>query len=397
MIPRGAPYIAWPDLMAASLNCLRPDDRDAAQRGVEEAWAPNTVALLSVRSGLDALLQVLALPPESEVVMSAITIPHFLDILAHHRLVAVPIDVDLATLAVDDVAVRAAITDRTRAILVAHLFGSRMALDGIAAIAAEHDLLLLEDCAQANDGTDYRGHPESTVSMFSFGSIKRQTALGGGLLRFKEPALATSVRNVQAGYPTLARTAYLRRVATMAFIKTVAARPLFDLFISVCRRLGRDHDATLGTALRGFAHGDLFVRLRQHPGAPLMRTLSRRLRQPSQRAIAERVAVVNTVVAAYPELDRTGQGAAHHTHWLFPMTTAMPDGLMHHLWEHGFDATRGASNLLCVPAPTGRPVPEQARQLMSEVLYLPLCPTSSAGEMQKMAAAIREYDAAHHA
>ena len=145
-----------------------------------------------MRSGLDALLQVLAYPPGSEIIVSAITIPHIVDILAHHRLVAVPVDVDLATLAVDADDVRSAITTRTKAILVAHLFGSRMPLDEIAVIAREHSLPLLEDCAQANDGTSYRGHAESTVSMFSFGAIKRQTALGGGLLRFRDAALAES-------------------------------------------------------------------------------------------------------------------------------------------------------------------------------------------------------------
>ena len=50
--------------------------------------------------------------------------------------------------------------------------------------------MLLEDCAQANDGSGISRSPESAVSMFSFGSIKRQTALGGGLLRFKDVALA---------------------------------------------------------------------------------------------------------------------------------------------------------------------------------------------------------------
>ena len=394
MIPRGAPYIAWSDLLAAAAHCLDPRSADSARREVEALWASNTVAALSVRTGLDALFQVLALPAGSEIVISAITIPHILDILAKHELVAVPVDIDLDTLSVSASAVRAAITPKTKALLIAHLFGSRMPMDGIAAVAREHDLPLLEDCAQANDGTAYRGHPESTVSMFSFGTIKRQTALGGGLLRFRDASLADSVRAKLASYPRQSRLAYLQRVGTMTLMKAVAAYPLFQLFVAACRVARKDHDATLGTALRGFKHGDLFERLRHQASAPLLRMLSRRLRQAANVPIAERVAIVHAVARAYPAIARPGASASHHTHWLLPVMSREPERLKLHLWEKGFDATCGASNLLSVPAPEGRPVAQQAERFMREVLYLPLYPSATAREMETLAHVVRDYEAA---
>jgi perosamine synthetase len=390
MIPRGTPYISWTDLFAAAVHTLAPGNATAAQRRVEKLWAPNTVASLSVRSGLDALLQVLAYPAGSEIIVSAITIPHVVDILAHHQLVAVPVDIDLSTLAVDGGDVRRAITPRTKAILVAHLFGSRMPLDEIVAIAREHSLPLLEDCAQANDGTSYRGHAESAVSMFSFGAIKRQTALGGGLIRFKDAALAEQVRTTQATYPRQSRTSYLTRVTTMTLIKGLTSRSVFQLFVAFCRMRGLDHDKTLGTALRAFGKGDLFVRLRQQPSMPLLRMLARRLRQPTLKPIAERVAIVNAVTSEFPELDRPGASAVHHTHWLFPMMASQPELLMRDLWARGYDATCGASNLTSVKAPSGRAAPVQAERLMEEVLYLPLYPSATQSEMREMARALRE-------
>jgi len=394
MIPRGAPYIGWSDLLAAALHCLDPRSPLAAQRDVETFWASNTVACLSVRSGVDALLQVLALPAGSEVVVSAITIPHMLDILAKHELVAVPVDLDFDTLSVGTAALRAAITGRTKAILVAHLFGSRMPMDGIAEVARDAGIMLLEDCAQANDGSGYRGHAESDVAMFSFGSIKRQTALGGGLLRFRDAALADRVRAKQDTYPRQSRLAYLQRVSTMVFIKGVAAYPVFQLFIAACRLARKDHDATLGTALRGFRHGDLFARLRHQPSAPLLRMLARRLRQSLDVPIAERVAVVQAVTRAFVELPRPGAGASHHTHWLFPVTTTDPQRLKQHLWSKGFDATAGASNLLSVPAPEGHRAAENAERFMREVLYLPLYPDATTTQMQSLARALRDYEPA---
>jgi dTDP-4-amino-4,6-dideoxygalactose transaminase len=337
-------------------------------------------------------LQEWALPPGSEIVISAVTIPHILDILAHHQLVAVPVDIDLTTLAVDAEAVRAAITPRTRAIMVAHLFGSRMPMDAIAAVAAEHSFPLVEDCAQLVDGSEYRGHAGSAVSLFSFGSIKRQTALGGALLRFREAGLAARVRMRQSRYPVQRRFVYARRVLTMVMIKSLSLRPVFQLYLRVCRWRGWDHDETLGTALRGFAGGDLIARLRHQPSAPLLRLLDRRLGQSPRAAIARRVAIVETVVAEVPDLCHPGAAARHHTHWLFPVLTRDPDRLMRRLWARGFDATRGASNLTFVPAPGNRPVPSQAARLMREVLYLPLYPSAGPDEMRAMGRAIRELD-----
>lgn len=396
MIPRGAPYISWSDLVAAAMYTVTPGHARAAQKRVETRWAgaaaANSVLCLSVRSGLDALLQVLDLPPQSEIIVSAITIPHILDIIARHGLVAVPVDVELNTLAVGASTVRQAITRSTKAILIAHLFGSRMPLDEISKLARERELLLIEDCAQANDGSSYRGHPGSDVSMFSFGLIKRQTALGGALLRFTSSSLAQRVREKQAAYPRQSRRAYLRRVVTMSAMKFVGLRPVFRVFVSLCKATGRNHDTSLGTALRSFSGGDLFVRLRQQPSVPLVRLLERRLSQPATKPIAERVALVQAVTTMFPELNRPGASANHHTHWLFPMLTPDPERLMRHLWTRGFDATCGASNLLFVPAPNGRALPAQSMRLMTEVLYLPLFPGATTTELRELANAVREHE-----
>jgi dTDP-4-amino-4,6-dideoxygalactose transaminase len=151
-----------------------------------------------------------------------------------------------------------------------------------------------------------------------------------------------------------------------------------------------DHDKALGTALRAFSKGDLFVRLRQQPSSPLMRVLLRRLKQSAGSAIAARVAIVEAVTAEFPELERPGIDATHHTHWLFPMMTSRPEVLMRQLWACGFDATCGASNLVSVKAPAGRAVPVHAERLMEEVLYLPLFPSMTRDEVQKLAIALRQ-------
>ena len=94
---------------------------------MEAAWdARASLACLSVRSGFDALLGALALPRGSEVLMSAVNIADMARIIEAHGLTPVPVDLDMQTLTVSMASLARAATPCTRAVLVAHLFGSRM-------------------------------------------------------------------------------------------------------------------------------------------------------------------------------------------------------------------------------------------------------------------------------
>src|ERR1044071_3840057 len=100
MIPRGAPYIAWSDLVAAAVHTVAPGSAASTRARLERQWSAHAVAALSVRTGLDAFLSEAKWPAGSEIIVSAVTIPHIVEILAHHKLVPVPVDLDPDTLAV---------------------------------------------------------------------------------------------------------------------------------------------------------------------------------------------------------------------------------------------------------------------------------------------------------
>ena len=95
---------------------------------------------------------------------------------------AVLADIDLATYTLDPRAAAQGISDRTRAIVVVHLYGQPADMDGIKALADAHDLLLIEDCAQAH-GAEYRGRKVGTIGdmgAFSFYPTKNMGAYGDG-------------------------------------------------------------------------------------------------------------------------------------------------------------------------------------------------------------------------
>src|ERR1700687_935900 len=97
---------------------------------LEVAWSPggDGLACRSVRSGFHLLLSALNLPAGADGLVSAVTHPDMVRILEAHGLVAVPVDLDVATLAPRLEVAGRLVTDRTRAILIAHLFGGRVDL-----------------------------------------------------------------------------------------------------------------------------------------------------------------------------------------------------------------------------------------------------------------------------
>jgi NAD(P)-dependent dehydrogenase (short-subunit alcohol dehydrogenase family) len=113
--------------------------RATAQQSAEQTWpgSDDVIASLSVRSGLDLMLGQLGLPAGSEVLVSAVTIEDMVTILRHHGLVAVPMDVNPTDMSPSLKDIDRAITSRTKAMLIAHLFGTRLPLQPFAEKAQE--------------------------------------------------------------------------------------------------------------------------------------------------------------------------------------------------------------------------------------------------------------------
>ena len=252
-------------------------DADRLSSRLETSWSPagQGLACRSVRSGFHLMLEALALPAGGEVLVSAVTHPDMIRILEAHGLVAVPVDLDTATLAPRLEPAEQLVTPRTKAVLVAHLFGGRIDMAPVAAFAKRHRLLLWEDCAQAFTGPGDTGDPTADASMYSFGALKTCTALGGALLRIQDRALLERMRIAQGAWRRQSRRAYTVNVLKF-FAFFVATRPLpYGL---LARALGHDFDRCVNSSVRAFRPGPLLPQLEVQPSAPLLTTLGFRLR-----------------------------------------------------------------------------------------------------------------------
>ena len=102
------------------------------------------------------------------------------------------VDIDPDTWCISPEAIAKAITPRTKGIVVVHIFGQPARMDEVMALAKQHRLFVVEDCAQAV-GATYRGAPVGSIGdcgTFSFYPTKNLGACGeGGAFVSKHPAV----------------------------------------------------------------------------------------------------------------------------------------------------------------------------------------------------------------
>lgn len=110
------------------------------------------------------------------------------------------VDVEEGTFNLDPAKIEAAITPRTKGLIVVHLFGQPARMDEIMTIARKHRLFVIEDCAQAV-GARYRGQPVGLlgeVGTFSFYPTKNLGGCGeGGAFVSRDEAIQTKARHIR--------------------------------------------------------------------------------------------------------------------------------------------------------------------------------------------------------
>ena len=122
--------------------------------------------------------------PGDEIITAPITDPGSVMPILMQNAVPIFADVDPKTLNMTPESIEANITDRTRAIILVHLFGRPCDIDEVLKIAEKHNLILIEDCCQTH-ATKYKGRYAGTfghMGCFSFQQSKHMTTGDGGMI-----------------------------------------------------------------------------------------------------------------------------------------------------------------------------------------------------------------------
>jgi dTDP-4-amino-4,6-dideoxygalactose transaminase len=145
----------------------------------------------SCTSALELSALLLDLEPGDEVIMPSFTFVSTANAFVLRGAVPVFVDIREDTLNLDEKLIEAAVTPRTRAIVPVHYAGVSCEMDTIAAIAARHDLAIVEDAAQGVMA-GYKGRPLGAIGdigCFSFHETKNIISGEGGGLLVNDPEL----------------------------------------------------------------------------------------------------------------------------------------------------------------------------------------------------------------
>ena len=318
---------------------------------------------IGVASGTDALwlaLRLLDLQPGDEVITSPFTFFATAGAIQNAGGRIVFADIDPRTFNLDPAAVAAAVSDRTRAIVPAHLFGQMAEMTPLLKLAAKRELWVIEDAAQsvgAKALVEGRWRSAGTLGRlgcFSFYPTKNLGGWGdGGLLTTDDPELAERLKRLRVHGEDVGHATYVfREVGTNSRL-----------------------DALQASVLR--------VKLRHLPGW----TETRRARAAWYD---QRIAAIDAVTRPAAEPDR------FHVYSLYTIRAPGRDELREHLAQRGI----GTGVYYRLPLHLqpcfqhlryGEGDLPQAERAAQEVLSLPLYPELTIEEQERVAGGMAEF------
>lgn len=295
----------------------------AFQKSLEEYLGVKHV--IPCANGTDALqiaMMGLDLKPGDEVITADFTFAATVEVIALLQLTPVLVDVEPDTFNISINAIKKAITPKTKAIVPVHLFGQAANMEAIMALAAEHNLYVIEDNAQAiganykySDGSKKKAGVMGHVASTSFFPSKNLGCYGdGGAIFTNDDQLAHTLRGI------VNHGMYVRYHHDV---------------VGVNSRLDSIQAAVLNAKL---PHLDAYNKARQEAAAKY------------SKALANHANIVTPVI--------TGEQDSHVFHqYTLRILNADRDGLMKHLLEQG------------IPCAIYYPIPLHSQKAYADARY----------------------------
>jgi perosamine synthetase len=366
MIPRGRLSISFGTVLKTILNSLLPK--------TEVPLIPNqqlyrhSLFCLSARTGLHLTLRALKLEPGTVILAANINIPDMFTILKEHGLVIQPISIEKETLYLSIQELENSLRNKTKAILVTHLFGAIANMDEIIAFAKQNSLYVIEDCAQAFN-FNYFGHQQTDVVLFSFGLIKTNTCLTGAMVRFKNMDLFHEVDHLNSLLPQQDIRQYRLKLFKALVIKMMTSTFVYTLIYQLSQWLKKDFDQVLAGFTKGFPGADVMKKINYRPCATNLELLMQRTGQINTISIQQRKALAEKILSKIPAQNQIGRLNSIHTHWVLAILVENPIPLIDVLRKKGIDATAKASSLISLEI--GRQA-KKDQLILEKLVYLPI-------------------------
>jgi perosamine synthetase len=327
--------------------------------------ASEAVAVSSCTAALHLALVVMGLGPGDEVVVPSLSFIATANAVRYVGATPVFADVDPVTGNLTAATVEAALTSRTRAVMVVHQAGMPADADELRALCRPRGLLLLEDAACAA-GSAYRGRPVGSgcpIAAWSFHPRKVITTGEGGMVTTTDEGWATRLRRLRE-----------HGMSVSAADRHAADRPVVEQYLET----GFNYRMTDIQAAVGLVQ---LTRLKA--------IVARR------RDLAARYAQALSDIAGLQVPHDPPYGETNHqSYWVvlpddFPLTR---NALLHFLAERGVSARRGIMAAHLEPAYGGQRRPDLpvTERLTARSLVLPLFHDMASSDQDRVVSALRE-------
>jgi perosamine synthetase len=211
------------------------------------------IAVCNGTAALDAAIDALGIGPGDEIILPTFTIISCVGQIVRIGAVPVLVESNPVTWNMDVDRIESRITNRTKAIMVVHIYGLPVDMDPVIDIARRHGIKVIEDAAEML-GQTYKGRPCGSfgdVSNFSFYSNKHVTTGEGGMIVTDDASLAETCRNLRnLCFQPHKRFVHERlgwnlRMTNLQAAIGIAQLERLDEFVARKRRMGRRYTELL--------------------------------------------------------------------------------------------------------------------------------------------------------
>ena len=188
------------DVMKSGMIAQGPKVIEFEEEFAKFVGAKNGIATNSGTSALHVALLAAGIGEGDEVITTPFTFAATGNSILYTGARPVFVDIDPETFTIDPCKIEDAITDKTKAIMPVQLYGQSADMDAIMKIAKEHDLIVIEDAAQAH-GAEYNGVKVGNLgdmACFSFYPTKNMTTSEGGMITTNNEEFAENAKIYRA-------------------------------------------------------------------------------------------------------------------------------------------------------------------------------------------------------
>ncbi|MFA5144806.1 MAG: DegT/DnrJ/EryC1/StrS family aminotransferase [Candidatus Omnitrophota bacterium] len=236
---RGESFKALLDCVLAKQIINGPQIKRFEEEFSKYTGSSFAIGISQARLGLIAVLKSLGLEKGDEVILPAYNFHIIAEVIIKSGLTPVFADIDPDTYNIDPVLIKNKINQKTKAIIVTHMFGQPAEMDEILILGKENNIKVIEDCAHSL-GSEYKGKKTGTMGdagIFSFSLGKNMPCFGGGMITTNDRKIYETLKEYidESGAPQL--KSVFKNIFEFSAGYLITATFLFTFFVFPLIRL----------------------------------------------------------------------------------------------------------------------------------------------------------------